>query len=81
MNTNMSQEEFLHKQLEQHEDKKFDTEIGFFYNCDSVQEIPELLEEALKEGSLDTAMFREFSFTVKEVLDNKDNLISLAKEN
>lgn len=76
----MSQEDFLHKQFEQHEDKKFDTEIGFFYDCDSIQKIPELLEEALKESFLDTAIFREFSFTVREVLDNKDDLILLAKE-
>lgn len=76
----MFQEELSHKQFEQQEDKKFDIEIGFFYDCDSVQEIPKLLVEASKEGSLDTAIFREFSFTVKEILDNKDDLILLAKE-
>ncbi len=76
----MFQAGHLSLQPEQREHKKLNIEVGFLYGCNSVKEVPELLEESLKEGPLDTVMFNEYTFKLEEILDNKENLTSLAKE-
>lgn len=64
----------------EHEKPKIDIRIGLFYKCKNVDELSDLLTEALKEGPLDTMMFKEFGMDIDDVLKNIEKLRSISQE-
>lgn len=64
----------------EHEKPKTDIRIGLFYKCKNVDELPDLLTEALKEGPLGTVMFKEFVMDIDDVLKNIEKLRLISQE-